>query len=608
MILGSSTVTLPKSQSYYTLAPVPLPSRELVIPTAAQSTNQGSLTLAGTEKTVTEQFQFARRDVPSVDLTLNSPLNAINAQDAAITLDAGRQVSAFDYKLQFGSRFLAEQGRQFNNIYGTLLTLRVNAGNIQNSSAFNTKKAQSSDSAVAAATAGQNTPVGGYAVTVTRLAKADQLASNVYADTGAALGLSGTFKVNGWQSTVTPSDSLISIRDKINYGEDTNHNGKLDFPADVNGNGALQALTAPGAWDGRQYLASFYWNEDQVGQGTLSPNEDTNGNGRLDGTSAQTGVGATVAGGQLALRSSNGGNVDIRMEDPNKILEAIGIISRNPDTGAVAPNYFNNQSAPPQTAEFSVNGHASTAASNAVTNGVGGLLLTLNGTGSATVDVAADPAGAITSIRAFADSYNQALDLLNTTIASGGALADNARLQDIYTDTVRSFFGPSPEPVGGFSSVADVGIGMQNLPHRIAELTLDQLPAIQSGGSLPGAGPQSLLSETRRVNVDSPNDFKITVNAAAMGKELEGNNGGVKDIMALGARRLQQKLDRHLQPEYGTIKSQQGIIAYYTSNQAAVGNLMAQSTQVVATDINMQRQNMLFTPLAAQKNIFSAVG
>ncbi len=607
MILASSPFTLSRSQSYYNLAPAPITAQE-VIPSAAQAPVQGSLTLTGGEKAVTQDFRIARRNVPSVDLTLNSPLNAINAQGVADALDGGRHATALDYKFQFGARFLAEQGRQLNTIYNTLLTLRANAGKIQNSAAFNIKNAQSSDSAVVTASAGQNTPAGSYAVKVTRLAKPDQVASSVYADTSAALGLSGTFKLNGWQSTVSASDSLISIRDKINYGEDANHNGKLDYPADINGDGTLQTLTAPGAWDGKQYLSSFYWNENQAGQGTLAPNEDTNGNRRLDGTSAQTGVSATVAGGQLVLQSADGGNINFRMEDPNNILKAIGILSRNQDTGVLTPNYTNNQSAPPRTAEFSVNGHVNVTASNIVTNGVGGLLLNLQGAGSATVEVTADPAKGIAPLAAFSDSYNQALDLLNTTIYSGGALSENTRLQDIYTDTVRSFFTPPAKPAGGFSSVADVGIGMQSEPHRIAQLALDQLPSMQSGGSLPGTGPQSILAETRHVDVNGPNGFKMTLDSSTMGKELSRNNGGVKEMMALGASRLQQKLDRHLQPEYGTIRLQQEVMAHYAGNQTAVSDLMAQSTQVFATDISYQRHNLLFTPLSGQQNVFSAVG
>lgn len=605
--MGLSVITSSQSQSYYSLAPA-APARQGVVPSASQAPVQGSLTFTGGEKAVTQQFRPARRNVPGVDMTLNSPLNALNVQDVAAALEGGRHGTAFDYKLQFGSRFLAEQGRQLGNIYSTLLALRANAGGIQNSSAYNIKKAQSPDSAVVTAMAEQNAPVGGYAVTVTRLARREQLASTPATDPGAALGLSGTFKLNGWQSTVAPSDSLISIRDKINYGEDANHNGKLDYPADVNGDGTLQTFTAPGTWDGRQYISSFYLNENLVGQGSLSPNEDTNGNGRLDGVPAQTGVFATVAGGQLVLESMNGGNIDLRMEDPNRILETLGFISRNPENNATAPNFLNAQSAPPLTSEFSVNGHANTAASNVVTNGVGGLTLTLNGTGSATVNVTADPAAAITPITAFSDSFNQALDLLNTTIYSGGVLAGNTRLQDIYTDTVRSFFTPPPDAAGGFGSVADVGIGMQNKPPRIAQLALDQLPVMQDGGSLPGTGPQSMLSETRHVNVSGRDDFKITLDAAAMGKELARNNSGVKEIMALGAGRLQQKLDRHLQPEYGTIKLQQEVMAYYASNQRMVENLMAQSAQAPATELNIQRHNLLFTSLAGQKNSFSAVG
>ena len=66
------------------------------------------------------------------------------------------------------------------------------------------------------ATAASGAVPGDYRVEVLSTATAEKLGSSNYANTSAALNLTGTFLVAGKQVTVGASDSLAAIRDKIN--------------------------------------------------------------------------------------------------------------------------------------------------------------------------------------------------------------------------------------------------------------------------------------------------------------------------------------------------------------------------------------------------------
>ena len=66
------------------------------------------------------------------------------------------------------------------------------------------------------ATAGADAAPGSYDVEVLELARANKLSGSVYSNASTALGLSGEFAVNGGKVTVSATDSLYAIRDKIN--------------------------------------------------------------------------------------------------------------------------------------------------------------------------------------------------------------------------------------------------------------------------------------------------------------------------------------------------------------------------------------------------------
>jgi flagellar hook-associated protein 2 len=83
-------------------------------------------------------------------------------------------------------------------------------------STYTGKVATSSNESVVTATASSTATPAVYSITVTQLAQAHSVASDRFDSTSAELGFSGTFTVEGVAVTVETTDSLNSIRDKIN--------------------------------------------------------------------------------------------------------------------------------------------------------------------------------------------------------------------------------------------------------------------------------------------------------------------------------------------------------------------------------------------------------
>ncbi|SMB93905.1 flagellar hook-associated protein 2 [Thermanaeromonas toyohensis ToBE] len=111
---------------------------------------------------------------------------------------------------------LEKQREAWEKIGQELSSLRAALFDLTLSSTFAVKVATSSNTSVVEAQAATSASVGKFDITVTQLAQAQSVASSAYTDPTTALNLSGTFSINGKSITVTTSDSLNSIRDKIN--------------------------------------------------------------------------------------------------------------------------------------------------------------------------------------------------------------------------------------------------------------------------------------------------------------------------------------------------------------------------------------------------------
>lgn len=104
----------------------------------------------------------------------------------------------------------------WKDINTRLLSLQSRADTLKEAKGFNSVKAASSDATIVTASATSDALVGSYQVSVSQLAKAQVDASNVFDSTDKALNLSGDLTINGSTVTIQATDTLASIKDRIN--------------------------------------------------------------------------------------------------------------------------------------------------------------------------------------------------------------------------------------------------------------------------------------------------------------------------------------------------------------------------------------------------------
>ena len=555
---------------------------------------------AGRQRAVTSQFRLLKRNVPTVELTQVSALNAIKVQNVDAVLSKSRRVHPAELSSLLGSRFLSEQRSKFNRIYDVLVRLRLRTGEIQENRTFNIKSVTSSDPDEVVAKTRTDSVNGEYDITVKQIAEFHELGSSVSSNPGRALGYTGTFRINGWTVDVVAGDSLISIRDKINQGEDTNQNGYLDRAEDLNGNGVIDVSRTRAVYTQEGYLPSFYYNEDLNGNGVLDGSEDTNDNEMADGGFSQTGVRAVVAGDQLVLISDEPADVELRFRDPNRILERIGFLVRNNANGAVTTEKLNEQTVQPELAEFSVDGEQFTDNQNEVYDTGSRLVLTLIAVGDSTVNVEDDADRGLAPIVRFSLSYNNVLRLINDTIQSGGALSKNTRLQSIHSDTVRSFYTPPALSEGQFKPLAKIGITSDSSePTAIKQLAFEQILKRRADRlPIPGPGKFSFFGQSERIGINSSENYVINLDKAKVKSSLERDSASVGEMLEFAASRLQKSLDSHLQPDYGTIRFQRNIIDFYLRNEEIVETALSRTSDITRTNIETGSTTAIFGSFA----------
>lgn len=549
-------------------------------------------------RTFTSRFRFIEKKVPNVELTNASPLNALNAQNTDADLSRIRTRQPTIKKPKFGERFLSEKKSTWRELSGLLVNLRLRSAKLREP--FNIRSASSAKPSIADAKAAPSAVPGEYEIKIKQIAKSHELGSSTYAEPGLALGLVGSFRINGWKVDVEASDSLFALRDKINYGEDKNNNGSLDRAEDINQNGKLDILTAPGAYTIEGYLPSFYYNEDINGNSALDATEDANGNLQADGGSSQISVKAVVADGQLVLISREPANIELRFKDPDRILEKLGFIFRNNTSGQTATAKLNQQTVEPEKASFSIDGREFTTTQNSVNGAITGVTLALKKSGDVKITLQNDLRLGIIPVVNFAMSYNRALRFLNETLKSGTTLGKNIRLQSIYADTVKGFYSAPPEPFGKFKSVADVGLlADESEPTAIKQLAFQQLPQLQVDRmALPGAGKYSFINQAERGGVNSSENFTIKLKKKRVTRSLEKDFPAMSDLLGFAAGRLQKRLDDHTQPEYGTIRFQENAIDVYMKNRAETERKVEHISSVIEGNIRTSGNRNLFHSVA----------
>jgi len=430
------------------------------------------------------------------------------------------------------TQMTAEQStdNQKNTAYQTigsdLTTLNNDVTTLSNPSFFASRTASVSNPSVASATAAEGAPLGNFTFNVSQMATdAAQVGSAVSANplsptndvSGLVLGTAGfatpvtagTFTVNGQSITISTSDTLQSVFDQISTATGGAVTASYDSSTDEISLNSSSPIVLGSATDTSNFLqsAELYNNgSDTVSStsalGGINLNSTLNaanlstpitdgggGNGEflINGVQinynastdtindvlqsindSSAGVTATYDGANNSFKLTNNttGDVGISLQDvTGNFLAATGLSSGTLQRG-------NNL-------QYSINGGGTeTSESNTIdasSAGLTGLSITAQGTGLATVTVAADSSTISNAIQNFVTDYNSVQSYISsqtkTTTSSTGAVTPGLLTGDFDAEgietTLRELVGVAPSgSSGGVQNLNDLGIesdGTDNL-------------------------------------------------------------------------------------------------------------------------------------------------
>ena len=292
---------------------------------AKDDLNSGGQPRPGINDLVFQSLNIVGRRVPVFEG--GGPLAGFRLGNAVNVVTEKSERNKFPIADDIGrnNRFSDLKVERLSSLRVSLQTLRTTVNVFRNNGAFNLNASDSSREDLVKIQAGKTSPTGKFTVAPTRKMVSSILASDKQSSPIEAIRLSGNFYVNGFKISVETTDSIFELRDKINRGEDTNNNGKLDGVEDINNNGTLDVIF----FSASEFGGGFYLPEDRNGNGELDPDEDTIDNNRLDGGTIESGVKASVVNNRLVLSSLAGGSTKIDLRDDDNILLQLGFFELN---------------------------------------------------------------------------------------------------------------------------------------------------------------------------------------------------------------------------------------------------------------------------------------
>ena len=314
------------SNSFLFASPVAVSGgNKAVVSEAKANLNSGGQPRPGANELIFQSLNIVERRVPVLEGV--GPLAGFRLGNAVkvVTEEKERNKLPIADDIERSSRFSDLKIERLGSLRTSLQTLQTTVNVFRKYGAFNLLAAESSREDLVKIKAGKTSPTGTFTVTPTRRMISNTLASDQQSTPIGAIGLSGNFYVNGFKISVETTDSIFELRDKINRGEDTNNNGKLDGVEDINNNGTLDIIS----FSASEFGGGFYLTEDRNGNGELDPDEDTIDNDRLDGGTIESGVKASVVNNRLVLSSLAGGSTKIDLRDDDNILLQLGFFELN---------------------------------------------------------------------------------------------------------------------------------------------------------------------------------------------------------------------------------------------------------------------------------------
>lgn len=430
---------------------------------------------------------------------------------------------------------------------------------------LNVRSARSSRPEIVEAAATSESSLGKFFVRPQRVAAGNVLVSNAQTSAFTPLGLSGGFIINGVRVVVENLDSLFDIKNKINFGEDLNHNQILDPAEDFNGNNVAEILSVDPSESG----PGVFVIEDVNGNGILDAAEDVNNNQRLDGGILETKVSASISKNRLVLTSLTGGASSIDLLDDNDILLNLGFLElnlkgfpvrreRQLDVSVIPARDLNQIR---QKAQIEVDGQTFTANTNIFDRAIQGTRLNLKKASNleARIEVFTDTGEAADQIEDLFDRFNKAIGKINAALADSALFARDPKIQRIRNalvvdpqrrikkiqkenrDLARVQIGRENQNILGLK-VLNVE---KNIVQEVAVTRIVQSIKSRTGLTFKNTGGD-ILRRLISIGIQTREDDTIEVDPTRLKRALAINFETVSDVLNNPETGLLSQLDRRL--------------------------------------------------------------
>ena len=411
-------------------------SKNPAVNVARDTLNQAGKTSQNKSQTLFDAVFLNKRQVPQIEAT--GPLAAFRTADAIALLSQRSQSQKLPIieNLDKKQSFTLTQLRQLDGLTNSLKELQQSVDDLENT--LNPKSASSSLFREVLVAAGKNAPLDSFNVRSVRLSRTSELVSDVK-DPSQKLGISGRFFINGVLITVVSTDSLSTIKNKINFGEDVNQNGTLDLSEDVDQNGTLGILQVANS----EFGEGIFIKEDFNGNGEIDPTEDSNFNKRLDGGSLENNVLALIRDNRLVLVSLAGGSNTIDLRGEASVLLDLGFFEVvNGGLPVQKEIQLNNLKTPenlnvqPQTAIVEVDGKFLSSNTDIVSGVIEDTNLVLRKASekSGKITIFIDAPTLFEQIKILFSQFNNAIAKINNLLAVSSSFEEDGDIQDIRNE------------------------------------------------------------------------------------------------------------------------------------------------------------------------------
>ncbi len=253
---------------------------------------------------------------------------------------------------------LQAQSAAWRNFQTNVAKFRDAAKSLRDASSFDAftgtaTKSPTSQRDLVTVSAGTGAVPGSYAVEVVGLAKAEKLSGSVVADGSSALGISGSFALGGAAITVQASDSLSTLRDRINAANSGTNPSGVSATMLSTGTGVRLMLTSTSTGssgvemldDGNGTLAAL-----GLTDGTMVANRNATGSAQSNRLNSSTAAIATLLGIQLPTPSTikvDGQtiSVDFSVDSLATVATKINNATGNPTSAIVKSEQVNGKTA-----------------------------------------------------------------------------------------------------------------------------------------------------------------------------------------------------------------------------------------------------------------------